>query len=192
MKSQEETNYDSPKIPMQLGHRPFLLNGVLPMGLAKITTSSQRADLPAHHANEQRERLGSVLRLVDQFDPVPATRDASQPVTQKEIRALLRLRRNRDRFFPGEMFADPAWDMLLELYSAELGQQRISVGRLCSGAAVPMTTALRWIKSLEKAGLIGRRSDPMDGRRYFVSLTNQGLRAMSAYFGTVPAGAALI
>ncbi|MBK5264694.1 MAG: hypothetical protein JJE34_05580, partial [Alphaproteobacteria bacterium] len=35
-------------------------------------------------------------------------------ITPREIRDMLRLRRLRDQFFPGELFADPAWDMLLD------------------------------------------------------------------------------
>lgn len=139
-----------------------------------------------------RERLGSALRMVDQLtgssEPVPQ----SGPITEKSIRNLIRLRRNRDRFFSADLFADPAWDMLLELYASHLGQQRISVTSLCYGAAVPATTALRWIANLEGHGLIERRRDPTDGRRFFVQLSDTGEQAMANYFGTVPPGASLI
>lgn len=163
------------------------------MELSKVTFSPQSRDFPfTRHADELRDRLGSALRIIDELVQVPAARLADQPVREKDIRALLRLRRSRDRFFAGEIFADPAWDILLELYAAELGQRRISVSALAAGAAVPMTTALRWISSLEKSGLIERRPDPLDGRRYFMSLSYQGLEAMRAFFRTVPAGAPLI
>src|SRR5437762_3206264 len=52
-----------------------------------------------------------------------------------QVRAILRARRSRDRFFDASLFADPAWDMLLELYLAELlGERRLSVGSLCQSA----------------------------------------------------------
>ena len=108
------------------------------------------------------------------------------------MRTLLKLRRNRDKIFGGELFADPAWDILLELYAAELGQFRVSVTNLCLGAAVPATTALRWISSLQKKRMIERRSDPMDGRRVFVFLSATGRDAMCRYFKSVPVGTALI
>lgn len=130
--------------------------------------------------------LTSALRIVDQVASVPASRLPDQPVTEKDIRAMLKFRRNRDQFFEGELFADPAWDILLELYAARLGQQKISVGSLCLGAAVPGTTALRWISMLESKGLIERRADPMDGRRFYLSLSSSGLNAMASYFKTVP------
>jgi DNA-binding MarR family transcriptional regulator len=47
---------------------------------------------------------------------------------------------------------------------------------------VPATTALRWISALEREGLIQKRSDPLDGRRAYVSLSTKGLNAMFAYF----------
>ena len=140
----------------------------------------------AGRADDIRERLTSALRIVDQVASVPASRLPDQPVTEKEIRAMLKLRRNRDRFFDGELFADPAWDILLELYAAELGQQKVSVGSLCVGAAVPATTALRWISQLTGKGLIERQADQMDGRRFHLSLSSTGLDAMASYFKMVP------
>lgn len=163
----------------------------LSVELSKIASPS--GSLPfEHHADALRDRLGSALRIIDQLAPLPAKRPANQPVTEKDVRGLLRLRRARDRFFPGDLFADPAWDILLELYAAELGQQKIAVSSLGVGAAVPMTTALRWVNALENVGLIERRQDPLDGRRYFMSLSDHGLEAMSAYFSTVSVGVAVI
>lgn len=145
-----------------------------------------------HYADEVRASLSSALRIVDQVASVPASRLPDQPVTEKDIRAILRHRRNRGRFFEGEIFADPAWDMLLDLYAARLGQRRISVGSLCEAAAVPATTALRWITMLQNKGLIERSADPMDGRRFHLWLSDTGLDAMANYFRTVPVGSALI
>ena len=146
----------------------------------------------AGHADDIRERLTSALRLVDQVASVPASRLPDQPVAEGDIRAMLKMRRNRDKFFDSELFADPAWDMLLELYAARLGQQKISVGSLCSAAAVPGTTALRWITMLENKGLIERKADPMDGRRFHLSLSDAGLDTMARYFNTVPRGTPFI
>lgn len=122
--------------------------------------------------------------------PPAATR--SEPITERDVRALIELRRKRDRFFGAELFADPAWDILLELYASYLMQQRITISRLCLAAAVPSTTALRWIAQLEKLGFIERRQDPMDARRYFCSLTIAARESMDAYFRTMPVGMPLI
>jgi hypothetical protein len=42
----------------------------------------------------------------------------------------------RARFFQEELFADPAWDMLLDLLQAEIAQHRVPVSSLCIAAAV--------------------------------------------------------
>lgn len=139
-----------------------------------------------------REQLGSALRIVDQMAGTPVVRAFEQQVSERDVRALLKLRRNRDRFFGEDIFADPAWDILLELYAAALAQLRMSVTSLCAAAAVPATTALRWINQLEERGLITRRPDPTDGRRHFLMLSKEGFEAMGAYFRTVPAGAPVI
>ena len=139
-----------------------------------------------------RERLGSAIRLADQLAGAPATPAFNHAVTECYIRNMLKLRRHRDSFFASELFADPAWDILLELYAAALGQFRVSVSNLCGAAAVPPTTALRWIKQLEDAGLIERRPDRTDGRRHFLMLSDEALSSMNAYFRTIPVGASLI
>ena len=99
--------------------------------------------------------------------------------------AVAAMRRDRDRreqFLPVQLFADPAWDMLLELYHAELRHYKVTVSNLCLASRVPPTTALRWIKTLEDAGLVTRRDDHLDGRRIYLSLSNAGSQSVGRYF----------
>jgi DNA-binding MarR family transcriptional regulator len=98
------------------------------------------------------------------------------------IRQGLLARQQRGRFFNPRLFADPAWDMLLELYAASLTERRLTVSRLAERSGVPLTTALRWIVTLEQEELIDREADRFDRRRIFLSLTDKGRSAMSAYF----------
>ncbi len=98
-----------------------------------------------------------------------------------DLRAILRQRRLRNRFFDASLFADPAWDMLLDLMAARLEDEEVSVTSLCIASAVPSTTALRWIRNLIDMGLLRRRADPADGRRIYISLTDPAVRAMSAF-----------
>jgi hypothetical protein len=98
-----------------------------------------------------------------------------------EIRATIRSRRLRAQFFQAELFADPAWDMLLDLFAAHLESRRVSVSSLCIAAAVPPTTALRWIGTLHDAELFERRADPQDRRRAYIGLSPKGIEAMHAY-----------
>lgn len=100
----------------------------------------------------------------------------------KSVRRMLRQRRMREQYFPADLFADPAWDMLLDLYAARLERQPVSVSSLCIAAAVPATTALRWTKTMTDAGLFVREADPQDGRRIFIALAEGACEAMARYF----------
>ncbi|MET3713576.1 DNA-binding MarR family transcriptional regulator [Sphingomonas trueperi] len=110
-----------------------------------------------------------------------------------EIRRVIRARRMRAEFFEGDLFADPAWDMLLDLYAAELEHRQISVSSLCIAAAVPPTTALRWIGTLNEAGLFDRKADPSDRRRAYIALSESARRGMERYIAAVKrAGLSLV
>jgi DNA-binding MarR family transcriptional regulator len=106
-------------------------------------------------------------------------------VSLDTVRQVIRARRLRARFFEEELFADPAWDMLLDLLQAEIAQHRVPVSSLCIAAAVPATTALRWIKTMTDVGLFRRRADPHDGRRVFVELSSTASDALRRYFDEV-------
>ena len=98
------------------------------------------------------------------------------------VRAIIRQRQMRARFFDAALFADPAWDMLLDLLQAEISHLRVPVSSLCIAAAVPATTALRWLKAMVSQGIFLRRADPHDGRRVFVELAPDASRALRSYF----------
>jgi hypothetical protein len=98
------------------------------------------------------------------------------------VRELLRTRRLRDQFLPGDLFADPAWDMVLDLMAARLSGERVSVSSLCIAASVPPTTALRWIRQLTERGIFQREADPADGRRVFVVLSDEAADAIAGWF----------
>ena len=103
-------------------------------------------------------------------------------VSSRDVRTVIRQRRLRDELFDAELFADPAWDMLLDLYAARLDRTRVSVSSLCIAAAVPATTALRWIKTLTETGLFERKADQHDARRIFVQLSDDATTGMHRYF----------
>src|SRR5436305_14002797 len=54
-------------------------------------------------------------------------------------------RRERRRFFPDELFADPAWDMILALYCAESRGERLSVTSLGYSVGLTQVPAARSI-----------------------------------------------
>lgn len=113
------------------------------------------------------------------------------PTTEPElpeprtVRRILRQRQQRARFFDGDLFADPAWDMLLDLTAARAERQQVSVTSLCIAAGVPPTTALRWIGQMQHAGLFERVEDKADRRRAFIGLTAKAATGMARYFEAI-------
>jgi|SRR6478609_5211044 len=106
-------------------------------------------------------------------------------ISEASVRQLIRNRRARDSVFGLDLFSDPAWDILLEAFAAHLGQQKISISGLCFGSGAPQTTALRWIRLLEKRGLLVRYGDPLDARRSWIDLSDTAVAAMGAYFSSL-------
>jgi len=98
------------------------------------------------------------------------------------VRTMIRHRQLRARFFDGELFADPAWDMLLDLTAARAEHTRVSVTSLCIASGVPPTTALRWISQMTQAGLLERVEDESDRRRAFIALSAPAADGMARYF----------
>lgn len=111
--------------------------------------------------------------------------DGGETVAPQQVRRLIQLRQLRGKFFghfAGEgLFEDPAWDMLLDLYAAELEGARVSVSSLCIAAGVAPTTALRWIARMTEMELFIRHPDPVDRRRAFMALSPRASDAMRGY-----------
>ncbi len=101
------------------------------------------------------------------------------------LRAMLRARRMRDDYFRSGLFADPVWDLLLDLMAARLEGTKVSVSSLCVAAAVPPTTALRWINRLTAEGLLLRDADPEDRRRVHLELSERTARSLGAWLRRV-------
>jgi hypothetical protein len=106
------------------------------------------------------------------------------------IRRIIRQRQLRARYFDGDLFADPAWDMLLDLTAARAEHTRVSVTSLCIASGVPPTTALRWIGQMIDSGLLERVEDETDRRRAFIVLAEKASDAMARYFADLGANAA--
>ena len=78
--------------------------------------------------------------------------DTQPKVTEEQIRSILRVRRERSAIFGEGLFSEPAWDILLELFAAHLGNRTIGLGDLTRIA--PESTLARWVSALEERGLV--------------------------------------
>lgn len=160
-----------------------------PLALSDIASDQNAARLK--QLSDEVGRIASTLARLSSgpaatgpiLHPVPS--GDAPPVSAETVRAVIRARRMRSRYFSAELFADPAWDMLLDLLQAEIAHLRVPVSSLCIAAAVPATTALRWLKTMVSEGIFVRRADPHDGRRVFVELAPEASEALRRYFSEV-------
>lgn len=130
---------------------------------------------------ELAERLAQLEALAAKPNEVPPARDVSDETLARIARTIYRARQRREKFFPGDLFAEPAWDMLLDLFISKAQGKRVLTTSLCIAANVPQTTGLRWIAQLEQYQLVRRFSAPDDARIKLIELTPEGYRLMRRY-----------
>lgn len=109
--------------------------------------------------------------------------NSDEPAVLFKARQHYKNRREREKLFgTPDLFGEPAWDMLIDLFIAAEEGKKISVSSLCLASAVPMTTALRWISILESRELIHRTADSLDARRSFLSLSPPAHEKLRMHF----------
>jgi DNA-binding MarR family transcriptional regulator len=140
--------------------------------LCRLATSTPSACLAEPMSLEASHMIGlpSESPLGDRGQVIRAVAD---------LAARMRIR--RFDCFPGEIFGDPAWDILLSLAQAAAEGRATQASNIGLEARVPLSTSLRRIQELEEYGLVRRWADPGDKRREFVGLSNAGLKAFYDY-----------
>jgi hypothetical protein len=120
---------------------------------------------------------------IDSPNIVSSTHDMFNIEIQDELTAssLYNDRRKRNSFFDDDFFAEPAWDILLDLFINEARGRKVSITSSSIAAAVPATTALRWLALLEQRGFVKRTASNTDARRTWVFLTAHAKERMLAY-----------
>lgn len=131
-------------------------------------------------------RLAAAIEAAAGDDSAHA--DGARAPTDELVRSIQQARLDRIRFFPPQLFADPAWDMLLELYAAQLAELEVSVADLCIASYAPATVALECLSALERERLVERQTDPFDERRFTLTLSDRAIRAFTDYFAYMPKG----
>jgi hypothetical protein len=118
-----------------------------------------------------------------QVRPLPPRSTQSHLALARKTYAL---RRKRAAIFGNlDLFGEPAWDILLDLFIAYAEGKPVSVSSACIGSAAPATTGLRWLGVLADQGLVVRENDADDQRRVMVRLTQAGRLAMERFFDAV-------
>lgn len=147
----------------------------------------QRIGALARMLADELQRVGGAhigalpAQAFDQ-DLLPAgTRAATRQELAAAARRYSKLRRRREQYFQSDIFADPAWDIMIDLFAAGVEGRQVSISSACIAAAVPPTTALRWLSQLERERMIERVSDAKDRRRTFVRLTKAAEQGVAGW-----------
>jgi hypothetical protein len=120
------------------------------------------------------------LRGAQSAPPMSAPSRSLAPINPAvRVQQIIRLRRMRERYFGADLFADPVWDMLLDLMAAHLEGKCVTVTSVCAAAAVPSATAQRRLKALTGKGIVVRTGDPGNRRRIYLSLSEETQQAMT-------------
>lgn len=138
-------------------------------------------------------------RLQRTGDQMPSIADASssqgvgtdiaataQPeVLRERCRRELRWRLARADCFGSDLFTDPAWDILLLLFSEELWRGGMAAGEF-DRLGLPLTTIERWLQALDQRGLIQAAGNNANGLARKVGLSKRTRDAMIRYFSARP------
>jgi len=171
MEKKEQVNRNRAKAVRLIG----IANELLAMARELEINHTMAMDLPAN---------GNDVLSAKSLQEARTAASRDHPVWVELARQSYDDRRRRTKIFRSEdLFGEPAWDILLDLFIAAKERRRVSVTSACIGSAVPSTTALRWITILEKQELLVREADPGDARRIYVKLSTKGYDAMLEYFG---------
>jgi DNA-binding MarR family transcriptional regulator len=120
---------------------------------------------------------------------LPASAPAEDRLGEAELVRLARrishLRRKRDAVFQPLIFADPEWDILLDLFIEGGFGRKVSMSSLCIAASVPTTTAARCINAMIEQGALLKSRDTNDARRVLIELTDETREKMRVWLTNV-------
>lgn len=94
---------------------------------------------------------------------------------------LIRIRRARFKNLPADLFSEPVWDLLLELFVADARGYRITGRDVSSRNGVHVAVMSKWLLHMTKIGLlIGDGTGNLDD---MLTLSAKGLEAMEKTLG---------
>jgi len=143
-----------------------------------VTDQIHTFDVPIKLTRAQLEKM---LRAVEaDVDDVkvqssPAeTGNALTAMAVKKAQDLIEITKRRSRLVSvANLFADPAWFILLDLFVRQHSGLQTSVSSACHASFSPVTTALRHLAILTERKIIEREYDSVDQRRIFLRLTEE-------------------
>jgi hypothetical protein len=114
--------------------------------------------------------------------PDPSANPAAEGIDDRRLITAKAWRRAND--VPGKafgdptLFANPALNILLDLYISAREAQPVNVSSACVASGAPATTALRYIARLSQLGFVRKAEDTRDHRVAYLTLTQDGMEHM--------------
>ena len=173
---------EKPVRPIDLRKALQRINGLRDTPAARETLTQKLSSLSA-----ELQRLSHLIDDPDQSRaagkaaapagtpaaPPPAVGGLDTPQLAEFIRELLKKEAKRREIGGGELFGDPAWEMLLDLLLAKVEGRQVSVSSACIASGAPMSTALRLVRRLVDDGVLRKLADETDRRRHFLAIDPQ-------------------
>ena len=150
-----------------------LSSGEPPLLVRKRYLRPEASAVQAHvHVSRLRSRNGS-QQLVGTVFAVDHQQVPTQAVQLQEAATrILAETRMRAQQFRSELFADRAWEILLEVYLAESEARLVRPDELSERFGEPIGTIWRWLRALEEWNLI----EPVIEAAFAIQLTSEGFR----------------
>jgi hypothetical protein len=173
MPSSAEAGEDRPREKGEEGRIAAVEN----IGRAKSARSSSNRVASHEIVLEMDILLHRLLHLT-----TPREEDSEQKRLLRIAREVYDGRRIRERIFGSGLFADPSWDILLDLYIARREDRKVTVSSACIAASSPTTTATRHISHLVQTGLVVRVPHPCDARSSYLELSAKAETKLTRLF----------
>lgn len=130
-----------------------------------------------------RERRRRDLTAPGVFASIPQARINHADLAERIYRA----RRNREQIFEDDIFADPAWDIMLDLFIRSQRNEQVSISSACHAACVPEATALRHLNALTEKDYVVRISHATDRRSTMLMMTPAAAGLMKTWLSAFAA-----
>lgn len=138
-----------------------------------------RFTLIPHDPSSARRTIDglSVIEAIEQGDEHPQARRHRCELACRIAEA----RKARVKMFPGDIFDEPAWDILLALYCAA-GRNKVStMASLGQSIGAPCSTMKRWIRQLIERDLV-EDHEAVRLANSNITLSRNGFLRLDAYF----------
>ena len=130
----------------------------------------------------REEALSFAEAIYNSGQAAPAAK-SDRTSARDRAEEVLQLNRQRMAIVGAELFGDPAWNIMLDLFVREADGKETTVTSACIGADAPSTTALRHLAHLVERQLVHRITCSVDHRKVYVRLTDDGRARMLKLFG---------